>query len=228
MKKNVQQTKKSTRAARPTKSPAKGSVTATLAKNAPLSAAERALRETGLGWPEVTEHFPWGHRTLKVAGKAFVFIGGDETAWRASVKLPNTGMMALALPFAAPTGYGMGKSGWVTASFAPDEEPPIPLLLDWLRESYQAVAPARLKKALDQEAATAPTGASKPRRSSAKATPAVQPAAVKKPRSGTRRATAPGASGRRGATAAAAATSANTSAKRKRTSTAIAGSGNSG
>jgi len=228
MKKKVQRTKKSTRAARPKSRAAKGAATATVAKNVPLSAAERALRETGLGWPEVTEHFPWGHRTLKVAGKAFVFIGGDTTAWRASVKLPNTGMMALALPFAAPTGYGMGKSGWVTASFAPDEEPPIPLLLDWLRESYLAVAPARLKKALDQDAATASAGASKRRRSPAKATPAAQPAATKKPRSRTRQASAPGATGPRGPSAAAAATSANTSAKRKRTSTAIAGSGNSG
>ena len=31
---------------------------------------ELALREAGMAYPEVTEDFPWGHRTLKVKGKA--------------------------------------------------------------------------------------------------------------------------------------------------------------
>ena len=33
--------------------------------------------------------------------------------------------MALLLPFATPTGYGLGKSGWVSARFAPSDDPPL-------------------------------------------------------------------------------------------------------
>ncbi len=48
------------------------------------------------------------------------------------------------LPFTAPTNYGLGKSGWVTASFELDDRPPIDLLREWIEESYRAVAPKKL------------------------------------------------------------------------------------
>lgn len=31
----------------------------------PKNPDEAALRDLGLSWPETTEDFPWGHRTLK-------------------------------------------------------------------------------------------------------------------------------------------------------------------
>ena len=31
-----------------------------------LRSAEKKLRELGLGYPETTEHFPWGHRARKI------------------------------------------------------------------------------------------------------------------------------------------------------------------
>jgi predicted DNA-binding protein (MmcQ/YjbR family) len=94
--------------------------------------------------PEAYEDFPWGHSAFKVKGKAFVFMGSDEAALSLSVKLPSSGVAALALPFATPTGYGLGKSGWVTARFAHGEEPPLDLLGAWIEESYRAIAPKRL------------------------------------------------------------------------------------
>lgn len=58
--------------------------------------------------------------------------------------------MALMLPFAEPTGYGLGKSGWVTATFnAGEKAPPVALLKQWLDESYRAIAPKKLVKALE-------------------------------------------------------------------------------
>jgi hypothetical protein len=42
----------------------------------------------------------------------------------------------------------MGKHGWVTMRFPPNAEPPRAHLLDWLDESYRAVAPKRLIKML--------------------------------------------------------------------------------
>ena len=58
------------------------------------------------------------------------------------------GEFALEYPFTQPTGYGLGKSGWVTASFAPKEKPPLDVLEAWITESYRAVAPKKLAQAL--------------------------------------------------------------------------------
>ena len=83
-------------------------------------------------------------------GKVFVFLGrreGDEVG--CSLKLPHSGDAALGLPFCAPTGYGLGKAGWVSATFPKGKKVPVALLLEWLDESYRAVAPRTLLKALD-------------------------------------------------------------------------------
>ena len=67
---------------------------------------------------------------------------GDELGL--SVKLPESGPMALLLPFAKPTGYGLGKSGWVSAHFVASDDPPLGMLREWIDESYRAVAPKKL------------------------------------------------------------------------------------
>jgi hypothetical protein len=41
-------------------------------------ASEAALRALALAYPESHEDFPWGHRAIKVRGKAFVFMSKDE------------------------------------------------------------------------------------------------------------------------------------------------------
>jgi predicted DNA-binding protein (MmcQ/YjbR family) len=101
------------------------------------------LRAFALGYPGAHEEFPWGERVVKVKGKVFVFLGREEPLG-ISVKLPQSRLMALALPFASPTGYGLGKAGWVTAQFGPREKPPIDVLKAWIDESYRAVAPKKL------------------------------------------------------------------------------------
>jgi hypothetical protein len=50
----------------------------------------------------------------------------------------------LLFPFAKPTEYGLGKSGWVTADFSNGEPPPLELLKAWIDESYRAQAPKKL------------------------------------------------------------------------------------
>ena len=52
------------------------------------------------------------------------------------------------LPFTKPTGYGLGKSGWVSASF-PDGQIPVDMLKEWIDESYRAQAPKKLIAQLD-------------------------------------------------------------------------------
>ena len=115
----------------------------------PADAWEASLRDHGLSFPQTTEDFPWGHRALKVKGKAFVFLAREGDELSLSVKLPQSQAVALMLPFAEPTGYGLGKSGWVSARFAKATKPPLDVLKLWIEESYRAVAPKTLVKAMD-------------------------------------------------------------------------------
>lgn len=117
-----------------------------------------ALREFALGLPGAYEDFPWGQSVAKVNKKVFVFFDGDqrpETGLSLGVKLPVSGEDVLNLPFAEPMGYGLGKSGWVTARFQPDDTLPLDMLRGWIEESYRAVAPRKLVAQLDGRAAPA-------------------------------------------------------------------------
>jgi len=105
---------------------------------------EAILREFALSYPGAHEDFPWGERVIKVKNKVFVFMGILDGGLGMSVKLPSSATLALGLPFASPTRYGLGKSGWVTARFRPRERVPLPLLRQWIDESYRAVAPKKL------------------------------------------------------------------------------------
>lgn len=107
-----------------------------------------ALRARALEYPEAWEDSPWGERAMKVRKKVFLFCGEPEGGLSLSVKLPHSAPFALAEPFTTPTGYGLGKAGWVSARFARGEAVPVDLLLDWLDESYRAVAPKTLVKQL--------------------------------------------------------------------------------
>lgn len=110
------------------------------------------LRKAALALPETREDHPWGECAFKVREKVFLFLGESEGCLRLSFKLPESREFALLQPFAQPTGYGLCRSGWVTATFAPGEPVPLPLLLDWLEESFCAVAPKRVAAALRQKA----------------------------------------------------------------------------
>ena len=118
-----------------------------------LAAAEKRLQAHALGFPEAYEEFPWGERAVKVAKKVFVFLNYDRASGmlRVTVKLGESNEPALGLPFAAPCGYGLGKSGWVTATFARGTPPPIGILCDWIHESYTLVAPKKLVAKLAPE-----------------------------------------------------------------------------
>lgn len=113
-----------------------------------LLAAQEKLRRHALSLPEAWEDHPWGHLAIKVKKKAFVFLSGDEFyegKLGLTVKLPRSAEIAKAtLPFVEAAGYGLGKSGWVTARFAPKDRIDIQLLSDWIDQSYAAIAPKKL------------------------------------------------------------------------------------
>jgi len=103
-----------------------------------------ALRKFALSYPEATEHMPWGHHAIKVKGKSFLFLAADAETFSLSAKLPSSGGVALKLPFASPTEYGLGRSGWVTARFPRGARVPLDVLRLWVDESYRAIVPKRL------------------------------------------------------------------------------------
>lgn len=112
------------------------------------------LRAFGLAYPETHTKSPWpGHLDLAVRDKTFAYLSVEGEPLSISCKLPESGIFALALPFVEPTGYGLGKSGWVTAKFSSDEAPPVEMLKEWIDESFRAQAPKRLAAAVGRHSA---------------------------------------------------------------------------
>ena len=66
------------------------------------------------------------------------------------MKLPVSGPQALRRPDAKPTGYGLGKSGWVSFALRDVDTIDVEQLKRWMFESYRAQAPKRLLKALEE------------------------------------------------------------------------------
>lgn len=114
-----------------------------------MGALRSEIRTFALSLPEAVEDFPWGESVAKVRGKVFAFLGDDHAAVpRLTVKLVESHGHALAIEGAAPTGYGLGRSGWVTVPFEA-RDLPADVLQDWVEESYRIIAPKRLVAELD-------------------------------------------------------------------------------
>jgi predicted DNA-binding protein (MmcQ/YjbR family) len=108
----------------------------------------------GRSLPEAWPDNPWGDRVVKVGKKIFLFVSGPESDRPViTVKVPESHDHALSFPEAFPTRYGLGKHGWVTilVDTVPDEERDV--LIDFVEESYRAVATKTLAKRLDAEIA---------------------------------------------------------------------------
>lgn len=111
----------------------------------------QALRKLGLSYPGAHGKSPWpGHDDLAVKDKTFAYLSVPGEPLQVSFKLPFSAPEALEAPNAEPTGYGLGKSGWVTLRYDPEDEPPLDQLKSWLDESYRAQAPKKLLKELTE------------------------------------------------------------------------------
>ncbi len=113
--------------------------------------AEQRLIKFALTYPESTLEHPWGHDVVKVKGKMFATFGGEagtKGEFSMSVKLPVSSEMALTLPWVEPTGYGLGKSGWVTARLKAGSDFEIETMKGWIDQSFRAVAPKSVVKRL--------------------------------------------------------------------------------
>jgi predicted DNA-binding protein (MmcQ/YjbR family) len=113
-----------------------------------LEGLGRQLLAQALAYPEAAEDWPWGERVVKVRKKIFAFLEYGPGLLSLTVKLPASHPFALMFDGIAPTGYGLGKSGWVSCRLDAGHALDPALLAGWLDESYRAVAPKRLVKAL--------------------------------------------------------------------------------
>jgi predicted DNA-binding protein (MmcQ/YjbR family) len=102
----------------------------------------------------------WGDEpTFRVNGKNFVF--SDQAARSLSVKLPRDEAAAVVAedPRAEPTGYGLGRHGWISFSLEDDAgDERWRQVEEWVRTSYTLVAPRRLARQVMDEDAVLPDG----------------------------------------------------------------------
>ena len=118
-------------------------------KNKATDGVLKELRTFGLAYPGAHTKSPWpGHMDLAVNDKTFAYLSVEGEPLSISCKLPRSSGLALELPHAQPTPYGLGKSGWVSMAF-PDGDVPVDMLKQWIDESYRAQAPKKLVKQLD-------------------------------------------------------------------------------
>jgi predicted DNA-binding protein (MmcQ/YjbR family) len=118
-------------------------------KTSKSDAAIKELREYGLKLPGAHLKSPWpGHKDLAVKDKTFAYLPVEGDQFSISCKLPRSSGVALMLPFCKPTPYGLGKSGWVSAS-PTVEQISIDMFKQWIDESYRAQAPKKLVNELD-------------------------------------------------------------------------------
>lgn len=144
---------------------------ATRRKSPSAAAALVHLRERGLQrHPGAELKSPWpGHLDLAVHGKTYAYLSAPGDPPHVSLKLPLSRGLALSLPGSEPTGYGLGKSGWVSMSFDGHPVPPLAMLEEWLDESYRAQAPKKLLAQFDANGATTTAPATRAKTGRAKA-----------------------------------------------------------
>src|SRR5688572_20642276 len=142
----------------------------------------KQIRAFGLTFPGTHLKSPWpDHMDLAVKDKTFAYLPLEGQPFRIGVKLPISNEKVLMLPGAQPTGYGLGKSGWVDVNFPGGAAPPIELLREWIEESYRAQAPKSLVKQLDASRAGGTTSPGTPSAKARSLKPSVKKQSAKKP-----------------------------------------------
>jgi len=91
----------------------------------------------------------WGDEpTFRVRGKSFIFT--DANVHALSVKLSREEAAAVVAtdPLAEPTGYGLGRHGWVSVQIGDGDQTRWQQVEEWVRTSYTLVAPKSLAKSV--------------------------------------------------------------------------------
>ena len=90
----------------------------------------------------------WGDEpTFRVRGRNFVFASPDASSISVKLPLDEAAAVVATDPGASPTGYGLGRHGWVSVSLG--RRPGVARwreVEEWVRTSYTLVAPKRLAR----------------------------------------------------------------------------------
>ncbi len=111
----------------------------------PLS---QELRAAALALPETSEGTSCVNRAFKVRKKNFLFVGEKEAQIKVMLKLSDSMEEAEELAARDPR-VSLGKFGWLTLLFAPDDALDSALLRGWVVESFRTLAPKTVVKKLD-------------------------------------------------------------------------------
>ena len=109
-------------------------------------AISEQLRTQALALPETSEGTSCVNRAFKVRKKNFLFVGEKDNSVRVMLKLSTSLDAAMAL---ADPRIGVGKTGWVTINFAPDDVPDTDMLSAWVIESFRTLGPKSVTRLLD-------------------------------------------------------------------------------
>ncbi|MQA07977.1 MAG: MmcQ/YjbR family DNA-binding protein [Pseudonocardiaceae bacterium] len=114
----------------------------------------RRLTKIATALPEATrvDIEAWdGEPTFRVRGKNFVFADPDGHSLTVKLPIEEAEAVVATDPTAQPTGYGLGRYGWVSIALVGEEsEQRWEQIVEWVHTSYQLVAPRRLARLLDE------------------------------------------------------------------------------
>jgi predicted DNA-binding protein (MmcQ/YjbR family) len=98
-----------------------------------------------------------GEPTFRVAGKNFIFASTDARTITVKLTRDEAAAVVATDPEVVPTGYGLGRSGWVSITVT--SRPSAARwreLEEWIRTSYTLVAPKGLARQVLEEDQTGP------------------------------------------------------------------------
>jgi predicted DNA-binding protein (MmcQ/YjbR family) len=93
-----------------------------------------------------------GEPTFRVNGKTFVFCSPDASGISVKLSKEEAAAVVATDPNADPTGYGLGRHGWISLSIPPTASAKRWREIgEWIRTSYTLVAPKKLARAVLEE-----------------------------------------------------------------------------
>jgi predicted DNA-binding protein (MmcQ/YjbR family) len=93
-----------------------------------------------------------GEPTFRVRKKNFVFSNAEATGLSVKLSREEAEAVVATDPLAEPTGYGLGRHGWVSVDIGDDaDDDRWQQITEWVRTSYTLVAPKSLAKVVLEE-----------------------------------------------------------------------------
>ena len=87
-----------------------------------------------------------GEPTFRVRGKNFIFSAHDASSISVKLSKEEAAAVVATDPAAEPTGYGLGRHGWISLKIGNPDKERWRQIEEWVRISYTNVAPKTLAK----------------------------------------------------------------------------------